>query len=362
MTHRFTVGTLFGICLVLMVVHFSGYYTPEALNTHALKRAVNDQAVRNELQYNITSLFINYENALDDSISAPTTQNRNRFFKLSQDLDQLLDSASMTFGLNVRRQVNLFKAWQYQLNNAPTLQGKIKLQQQFLSHNDAINKSLTTAMQDFNNKLLYTLLHNVNYGMKKIPRSVQSEMNKVYIQSEPLIPAAVLSLKNRSTIMSCVPPNEDLKNPKKLANMIAALQYYSRYCAFLVQASTEFCNTITTLLVLKDNENDIAQTLAACQFAGQRLDIERQDALQKYGAYSYDAYINKFVVPLIPQYIAQLKNQVNSKSLRIRTEVCMLDNLPVVDFRNPDVDAQVFAFEQAGPSLCKTTLYELNRS
>jgi hypothetical protein len=353
-SNHLAIGILIGIGLTLLVVYISGYYSPEALNTEALHKASVAQLTKNNIQYDLSSLFNSYEDVMSDYVQSPTSANKDKYEPVAQKLDKELDSASDEFGLYVRRQVNLFKAWQYQLENASP-QDRMKIKRYFLTRNAGINNALTKSMQEFNNDLLQHLI-NDDYGMKKIPLTIQHKMETVYKQTQPLLPAAFEALKNRKSTTDCLPADNNLSNPKSLANTLNILQYSSRYCAFLVNSYSDgYCHELRNFPVLKEDQEAIGQELFACQLAQQRLEQERALAQQKYGMLSYDDYIKKFVLPLVPQALSELKNRIQNKNGNISAEACIIDNLPVVEFRDPEVDAHIFAYSQLGPTLCMSS-------
>ncbi len=82
---------------------------------------------------------------------------------------------------------------------------------------------------------------------------------------------------------------------------------------------------------------------ALCNISQKRLEKEKQAAKEKYGKLAYRDYYNRFVSPLISQYIRIFKK--NTKPGYISSSFsCKMDTLPAVTFRDPDVDAQIAVY------------------
>ena len=146
-------------------------------------------------------------------------------------------------------------------------------------------------------------------------------------------------------------PSIEPLSPELIAENITALEYQSRYCPALVKNNVmTLCAKLNRDFPFGDKaaEERFEKGLTFCNIANERLGHEAQLANEKYASLTFDQYYDRYVKPLIPRNIKKLKERVIDNHLIN----CKISNLPVVSFRNPEVDAYLAAFEIAGPEIC----------
>ena len=326
------------------------------------KAILQKSSEQNKVSFNASVLFLDYETAVNDYFKTPNQQTLDKMLNTGAKLDDTLNRASDLFGLNVKRWVDLFQVGQYyaeqKIQQVPNNE-KQKLWYDnflgdFLNYQLRISKQIGVSKQDYNNVSRDVLLYG-DFGLSKADPKTQERMDTIFNQkASQLLPQAIQDMKDhKGGLNSCMPSMSDLDNPKNMATMVAFIQYQTRYCAFMVQSKTEsYCNTIRHLPPIDEKKQMLNESLAVCQIAEKRLQAEKEASIQKYGNLSYKDYFTKYVVPLVPKYTEMLQIQAKDKNFSIMRDACNPQSLPVVDFRDPDIDAQIAAYEIASPNAC----------
>lgn len=306
------------------------------------------------LKMKISKLFFNYEKALNNYGDAPTQANHDNLLAAGANLDAILSKASQMFGLNVKRPVALFKAWQYRLETgALSLKGRDRWDLTLLTFQSLINEQIGESMQTFRNNAFDHLLYGP-VGLSLANPRIQAQVDTIYEKNaKTLMPQAIQALQNNTSSIGCLPPDNNLTNPKNIAEMVTYIQYQSRYCPQITDTEP-YCTVVRNLPAVEEREDMLNHLLALCHIGEQRLQAEAKTAQEKYGQLTYSQYYQQYVAPLVPQQIEQFKKMVSSKNINDIFRACDPSYLPVVDFRDPVIDARIAAYEQISAKICHT--------
>lgn len=309
---------------------------------------------------NNSTLFLNYESAIHNYIKEPSENAKADYQQRRKQLDQRLQQAADAFGLTVKRHVNLFNAWQYNFEQILFTQPNILNQVHsnwtlsFFHYQKAINKSLSAALNDFE-KNQYNLLLYGDHGIKQADSAVQQKVLNIYNdQVKTLIPQVVDKLRMDKKISRCLPDSSPIFSPQRMAQEIAILQYGSRYCPFLTRSRTQtFCYRVRNTPATPDYENNLNYLVAVCDIADKRLETEASQAKQEYGQYSDNTYLERYIVPLLKDAKEKLEQRYRQPDGTVSSSLCEnSDEIPVVNFRDPQVDAEILAYVQLSDKVC----------
>lgn len=305
----------------------------------------------------LTNHFSQYEELLINYIKNPSRENREKWLAISSKFDLDLEKARDIFGLNVKRWCDLFLAWEHKLKHelsvSPNSIKNSSWHSELLHYFVKIKDQINISENDFKNHVADISIDGY-FEPQKSDLKIKGTINKLYLnQIKFLIPDEAEALHKRKEMIACMGPRGNISSPKEMASWIAFLQYQTRYCPFLTSSKTNelgLCKTAraTANQEGKDFQNKI---LVLCDITEDRLKEEQDDSINKYGALNYDEYFDKYVNPFIPRYLSELKNKINNKGDRFK--VCDPTSLPVVNFRNPNIDAQLAAYAYVGPTLCQ---------
>lgn len=348
------------LLVLLLVTAISYYQISKKLNTIKELRysIIKDNDTQSSLSIALTGLFNDYEGSIENYKNHSSPQNHDQLIAQSKKLDDALNQASFIYGLNVKQSIDLFHAWQYRFQTN-LRQNKEKNKKntiwhlELLSYRAMINAQIDKSQLDDDLATRSLLLYGY-HGLTKADPTTLEQMQALFEdKASTFLPSAIQTLKKRSSLSDCMFPS-DLTNPHQIAMAIAIIQYGSRYCPLLSVRSVanDLCQHYAQVPVDNENRSLISQTLALCDIGQERLKEEANAAYAKYGNLTYANYYQQFVSPLIPQKIEQIKQLANSQSGTDRVNACDPRFLPVVNFRDPDVDARVAAFEQESTKLC----------
>ncbi|MCH9769594.1 MAG: hypothetical protein K0U12_01830 [Gammaproteobacteria bacterium] len=361
MLHKFglVVLSILAIVFTSLLISQLAIHTIDGYEENSISLKIQKQIVKqNHLDSQIINGFLNYETVVDKYITNQTDANKKALLSISQQLSHTLNKASHLYGLSVKRPIDLFQVWKFQfekkLLKSPKAQKKRPWTLSLLSYQELIRKKINSAQQDYQNLAFNQLLFLSNNHINK-PKSETVKKVKLLYQNKvkALMPAAIQWFKSQNDFTNCIPNLLDISSPESVARYTTFIQYRSRYCAFMAKSkANSFYQTLRLAPTTDDNKKRINDALAVYRIAQQRMQQEIKSAQAKYGHLSYVDYFKKYVRPLIPKYRKVLRAKSQSENQRIVFSVCEPGIQPVVDFRNPKIDAKVAAYEMYGYQYC----------
>ena len=342
-------GVLIVYFFVACIMLYNGAQTGKTLNH------------QNDVIDAISTTFLNYEDVASKYIKQPNSHNKAGLMRASHRLDAHLNTVVQVYGLGVKKWTDLFRVWQFQFERRLLAKDFPKGDSErwmssLMTYQLVIADKSSAIQQGYKNAVLNKLLYPyVSIGLLQTRhpnKKAFEKINTIYqTKAKALIPATMKQFIESPGFVKCMGPSSlDPNSPQDVADNIVFLQYLSRACSHpgydgmgsLCKRSQE------TFRFSADNDEDLNNMLAVCKIAEQRLHQEVTTAQEKYGELSYAQYFEKFVEPLIPQHQQALKNAGAAY------KACNPDQLPVVSFRDPNIDARIAAYEMYGYRYCHT--------
>lgn len=350
---KYPIYLLIGVAAIVLALTVALQFIPKTKSSpdySAYIKLETAQNKREQLATKLNFLYLDYEDAMYEYVQSSNPHAQAQFLEKGQALDKGLEKISAMLGLNVKREVALFQAWQYQ-----TEQELIKSRQsikivtwhlQLEDYQKDITKQINSALKAFQQEIDDVKRYPYDRTTSQVSRSVQLNMDQLYEQAKPLIPNAVKALANRGqSVVICSGPS-DTNSPSTVAQMVALLQYGSRFCPFLVTSKPEeLCNELRSLPPINENRETM---LALCNIADKRIQEEADRAQSQYGHLTYGEYYEQYVKPLVPNYEAKLNAQVKAG---FGSTICDRNYIPVTGFRDPQTDAQIVAHQRVSSQL-----------
>lgn len=314
-------------------------------------------AYRDTLYVNRQMAFVRYETAVSDYANHTDNDNKQALQQSLHVLNTQLNATTQEYGLAVKRWIDLYKVWDFQFEKkllaSPKLGKSAAWDYTLLSYEQLIEKAVSQGDQSYKNNALNTLLYPIPFANHTASRSTMKRVEAMYQKkAKALIPAAIEKMKKTINPIALMSPRLDLKSPKNVAENIAFIQYSSRYAPFFVKTKSEtLCANLRRTRAF-DNSPNIDNALAVCEIAHQRLEKETKAAQKRYGHLRYATYFKEYVQPQIPTYKKILKTKSQSSNSRVVFNACDPSMQPVVNFRDPKIDAQVAAYEMYGYQYC----------
>lgn len=299
-------------------------------------------------------LFSNLANAVTKFIDDPSEKNKAKLLQQQSDLNHALNKTLNFYGYNVARLIKMYQVWQHlsieKILKTPNKGVGAKWVLVNMQYQIVILNAISKSYEKFQLSVYSSLLYK-SYNYNAADKKTLDKMRALYKSKiKPLMSSAVENLKNNASVFTCVPKLVSTWSPDKLAANIAVIQYGSRYCPrFTTVRANEWCNRVKLLPEVDSKKSALQISLATCAIAKDRMKKDMELSNQKYGGLSYIEYYNKNVLPLIPKYHKLLAQKVKTDYLT----ACELRSLPIVNYRDPGVDAQIAAFVQYGPTLCQ---------
>jgi len=340
-------------CLVvgLLIVQVSIVVTRD-YSIHQIKKTLQ---YRNQLYINRSQAFSDYEIAVSDYANQHNTHNKKLLLAAYQDLNAELAKTAKTYGLDVKRWIDLYEVWalqsQEKIFTSPQVSSSSPRDTTFFSYEQLIEKAVTKAEQLYKNNALEEVLYPKPFLSRLASWfSIRKVQQMYHQQAKGLMPAAAKKLREEKIFNNQTPPLLNLKSLQSVAANIAYIQYGSRYAPFSVNSnSVSLCNRLKQSGSFNRNT---ANMLAICEIASQRLRVEAKASHKKYGQLSYLSYFKRDVAPLIPHYKEELKAKAQSNNIQVEFNACDPGMQPVVGFRDPRIDARVAAYEMNGFRYC----------
>lgn len=304
---------------------------------------------------------VQHARKIDQYIETPTVENKTKVLESTENLMNNLTEAGDLFGYQTIRWVNMFRIWNYNYQNKLFSKdaGQLKKLRPWDLHaytyTSKISSSVSDELDNFQIKNFGEALSGFKLTVKPNEKT-REKIEQIYNSEAKNL---ILKPKNLAFkgLTSCLSPSISDESALSVAAQIEQDQYYTRTCPFLVKNKSEaICSNLKNFP--RPYNDDEAQerlniAMAICGIAEARLESEAHAANEKYGELTYAEYYQKYLLPLIPKYKAQLASE-NFSSTENHLTRCDPNYLPVVNFRDPEVDAKTAAYVEYSYKYCQS--------
>lgn len=300
------------------------------------------------VQFRVQNSWLNYESALNDLVKSPSNEGvKNKYVKAKTTLNTKLNDVVSVYGLRAKRAVDLFHIWQYNIEKKVSNDNIRKdsfFELGYYKYYKYVTDVLSKDDSDFNDEYMSVVLSLGLSPRQKADDTIVMKIMQIYRDNKALLNKFKVKYKwpiGRGTLTQCMGDYDlDFSDKKSILSALAFNVELTRACPFL--AKNTYLTKRETLLNIPyhfvENKERLKLKIAITTAANNIFKDLKNEANKKYGTLTFKEYYEKHVIPRLSKAKERIHLVIPGY------KACNPDDLPVVGWRDPEIDAFMTVF------------------